>query len=82
VAIRAGDIMIATEHPHEISARNVFPGTITAIRTEGHSAIAIVEAGRNFRVQLTLGAREDLRLQPGARVWLVIKTYSCHLVTT
>jgi molybdate transport system ATP-binding protein len=80
VAIRAGDIMIATQHPHDISARNVFTGVITAIRTEGHSAIAAVEAGRNFTVRLTLGSREDLRLQPGAQVWLVIKTYSCHLV--
>jgi molybdate transport system ATP-binding protein len=80
VAIRAGDIMIASSRPQEISARNVFPGTIASIRTEGHSAIAAVQAGRTFEVRLTLGSREDLRLQPGAQVWLVIKTYSCHLV--
>jgi len=80
VAIRAGDIMIAKERPHEISARNVFPATIAAIRTEGHSAIATMEAGRGFAVRMTLGARDDLDLQPGAQVWLVIKTYSCHLV--
>ncbi len=81
VAIRAGDIMIARSRPHEISARNVFPGTIALMRTEGHSAIATVEAGRTFEVRLTLGSRQDLHLQPGAQVWLVIKTYSCHLVT-
>jgi molybdate transport system ATP-binding protein len=80
VAIRAGDIMIASSRPQEISARNVFPGIIAAIRTEGHSAIASVEAGRTFEVRLTLGSREDLHLQAGAQVWLVIKTYSCHLV--
>jgi len=81
VAIRAGDIMIAKGRPHEISARNVFPATIASIRTEGHSAIATVEAGRTFEARLTLGSREDLHLQPGTQVWLVIKTYSCHLVT-
>jgi molybdate transport system ATP-binding protein len=80
VAIRAGDIMIASSRPHEISARNVFSGTIVSMRTEGHSAIATVQAGRTFEVRLTLGSREDLHLQPGAQVWLVIKTYSCHLV--
>ena len=80
VAIRAGDIMIATSRPHEISARNVFPGTIVAMRTEGHRAIATVAADRTFEVRLTLGSRDDLRLQVGAPVWLVIKTYSCHLV--
>ncbi|HLI82256.1 MAG TPA: molybdenum ABC transporter ATP-binding protein [Candidatus Binataceae bacterium] len=80
VAIRAGDIMIASSRPHQISARNVFAGTIASMRTEGHSAIATVDAGRTFEVQLTLGSRDDLRLQVGAQVWLVIKTYSCHLV--
>lgn len=80
VAIRAGDIMLASSRPHQISARNVFPGTIASMRTEGHSAILTVEAGRPFEVRLTLGSRDDLHLQAGAQVWLVIKTYSCHLV--
>jgi molybdate transport system ATP-binding protein len=81
VAIRAGDIMIATQRPHHISARNVFVGTIAAIRTKGHRTMVTVDAGRSFEVQMTLGARDDLHLQAGAQVWLVIKTYSCHLVT-
>ncbi len=80
VAIRAGDIMIATEHPHDISARNVFPGTIAAMRTEGHSTMLTMDAGPTFQVQMTLGARDDLHLQIGAKVWLIVKTYSCHLV--
>ncbi len=80
MAIRAGDIMIATTHPDDISARNVFRGTIAALRTEGHSAIARVEAGRTFQVRVTEGSRADLKLQAGDAVWLVIKTYSCHLV--
>jgi molybdate transport system ATP-binding protein len=80
VAIRAGDIMIARTHPNDISARNVFQGTLAALRTEGHSAIARVEAGRTFQVRLTEGSRADLKLQAGDQVWLVIKTYSCHLV--
>ena len=82
VAIRAGDIMIAKSKPHEISARNVFPGRIAAIRAEGHRAIVIVEAppAITFEVNLTLGSRDDLSLQSGAQIWLVIKTYSCHLV--
>ncbi len=81
VAIRAGDIMIATSPPHGISARNVFPGIVAAIRIESHRANVSVNAGLKFEVNLTLDARDDLQLQPGAHVWLVIKTYSCHLVT-
>jgi molybdate transport system ATP-binding protein len=81
IAIRAGDIMIATSQPHQISARNVFPGTIQSMRTEGHSTIATVDAGRTFEVRLTQGSRDDLHLHEGTQVWLVVKTYSCHLVT-
>lgn len=81
VAIRAGDIMIATIKPRAISARNVIHGTIASIRLEGHSVIASVDAGRTFEVRLTPGTREEMRLSIGTPVWLVIKTYSCHLVT-
>jgi molybdate transport system ATP-binding protein len=80
VAIRAGDIMIATSQLQGISARNVIPGTIASMRTEGHTAIAEVDAGRMFQVQLTRGTREELGLEAGRKIWLVIKTYSCHLV--
>jgi molybdate transport system ATP-binding protein len=76
VAIRAGDVMIAKSRPADISARNVFAGTISSIRIEGHSAIAMVEAAATFEARLTLGSREDLGLQAGSPVWLVIKTYS------
>jgi molybdate transport system ATP-binding protein len=80
VAIRAGDIMIATSRPRGISARNVLPGTIASMRTEGHTAIAEVDAGIMFHVRLTRGTREDLGLEAGRKIWLLIKTYSCHLV--
>jgi hypothetical protein len=29
-----------------------------------------------------LAARDSLQLEPGAEVWLVIKTHSCHLMQT
>jgi hypothetical protein len=33
-----------------------------------------------MEVHLTLAARDALRLGPGRDVWLIIKTYSCHLM--
>jgi hypothetical protein len=33
-----------------------------------------------FLVHVTPGALRVLNLAPGQRVWLVIKTHSCHLV--
>jgi molybdate transport system ATP-binding protein len=80
IAIRAGDIMLATEQPHGLSARNTFQGKIRSMRREGVTIIIMVEAGAVFEVHLTPVSTDDLKLKAGAQVWLVIKTYSCNLV--
>jgi molybdate transport system ATP-binding protein len=80
VAIRAGDILVATEPPHFLSARNILPGTIVSLETRGAMAALQVRAGTLFQVHVTPGAVRALDLSPGLLVWLVIKTHSCHLV--
>jgi molybdate transport system ATP-binding protein len=80
IAIRAGDIIVAAERPHALSARNAFEGRIIDIKREGVSVIVHVAAGVLFEVHITPGACEELELEPSKRVWLVIKTYSCNLV--
>jgi molybdate transport system ATP-binding protein len=81
VAIRAGDVMIATSKPVGLSARNTLRGTLVSLRREAVTMIVTVNAGVNFEVHLTPNACRDLNLKPMDQVWLVIKTYSCHLVT-
>lgn len=80
VGIRAGDILLASSKPQGLSARNVLDGTISSLEHRDVKVIAIVTCGPDFEVHLTLGARESLQLTPGARVWLVVKTYSCHVL--
>jgi molybdate transport system ATP-binding protein len=80
VAIRAGDILLATEAPHFLSARNILPGTIESIETRGVLVTVHVRAGASFVVHVTPGAVRSLELAPGQLIWLVIKTHSCHLV--
>jgi molybdate transport system ATP-binding protein len=80
IAIRAGDILLATEKPRGLSARNVLEGRIVSIEQRGTMIIARVNCGTVFTVHLTLGAQRALDLVPGRSVWLVLKTYSCHLV--
>jgi molybdate transport system ATP-binding protein len=81
IAIRAGDILLAIEEPRGLSARNVLRGRLLDLTAQGPTMIAIVEAGTTFVVHLTPGGVESLRLQPGSHVWLIVKTYSCRLVT-
>ncbi|MBV8055563.1 MAG: molybdenum ABC transporter ATP-binding protein [Deltaproteobacteria bacterium] len=80
IAIRAGDIILATEQPHGLSARNALRGKILSMRREGVMTIVMVEACAVFEVHLTPLSVDDLKLKEGAQVWLVIKTYSCNLV--
>jgi molybdate transport system ATP-binding protein len=80
VAIRAGDILVATEAPHFLSARNILPGALESIETRGTMVALRVKAGTTFQVHVTPGAARALDLSPGLLVWLVIKTHSCHLV--
>ena len=80
IAIRAGDIMVSGERPHAISARNCFEGKIINVRREGVGVILTVDAGVSFEVRVTRGASEELHLQPGRQVWLIVKTYSCNIV--
>jgi molybdate transport system ATP-binding protein len=80
VAIRAGDILLATSPPHDLSARNVIEGRVVALETRGTLVRARVDCGVEFIVHLTPGATRSLELAQGRRVWLVLKTHSCHFV--
>ena len=80
VAIRAGDILLATEAPRALSARNILPGTLESLEPRGSLVVAQVDVGARFTVHLTPGAVRSLRLTTGLRVWLVLKTHSCHVV--
>lgn len=81
VAVRAGDILLATEAPRALSARNILPGTVESVEMRGALVVVEVNAGVRFTVHVTAGAARSLGLAAGRRVWLVLKTYSCHVVT-
>jgi molybdate transport system ATP-binding protein len=81
VAIRAGDILLATQLPYGLSARNVLPGTVESVEARGTLVRLVVNAGVRFTVHVTPGAMRSLEVTPGSVVWLVIKTHSCHMVT-
>ena len=68
VGMRAGDLLLATEEPRGLSARNVLPGTIRRLEQRDVIVAAIVDcAGTEFEVHLTLAARDALQLDPGKK---------------
>jgi molybdate transport system ATP-binding protein len=84
LAIRAGDILLATEHPDGLSARNIIAGKIISLERRGTMFVAQVVADADgsviFTVHLTLGAKRVLELEVNRPAWLVIKTHSCQVL--
>ncbi|MGA8622304.1 MAG: molybdenum ABC transporter ATP-binding protein [Candidatus Sulfotelmatobacter sp.] len=80
VGIRAGDILLAIAKPVGLSARNVIAGRLVGLERRDMVIAARVDCGVEMVAYLTLAARDALELTVGLEVWLVIKTYSCHLM--
>lgn len=79
IAIRAGDVLLANQPPHGISARNILQGRLEQVHAEGPTIVATVLAGSTFTVHLTPTGLESLGVRTGDAVWLIVKTYSCHV---
>ncbi|HEY1270575.1 MAG TPA: molybdenum ABC transporter ATP-binding protein [Terriglobales bacterium] len=80
VGISAGDILLATDQPTGLSARNILPGRMVSLERRDVIVSAKVDCGVEMEVHLTLAARDSLHLEPGRNVWLIVKTHSCHLL--
>jgi len=80
IAIRAGDILVAKEQPRGLSARNVLAGQIVSMEMRGYLVELKIDAGTQIVAHVTPGAVRSLGLEREKRVWMVIKTHSCHLV--
>ncbi|MCU1302972.1 MAG: molybdenum transporter ATP-binding protein [Candidatus Sulfotelmatobacter sp.] len=80
VGIRAGDVLLAITEPVGLSARNVIAGRLVSLERRDMMIVVRVNCGVEIEVHLTLAARDSLGLVEGSEVWLVIKTYSCHLM--
>ena len=81
IAVRAGDILLANQEPRGLSASTVLAGSIISRQREGAIVSLFVQTGATFEVHVTPGASESLGLAGGQRVWLVIKTHSCRIVS-
>jgi molybdate transport system ATP-binding protein len=86
LAVRAGDILVATCRPSGISARNILSGRIRVVEDRAGMAElrVLCPAGdgpdTEFCVHITRGALQNLALQPGENVWLILKTHSIQFL--
>lgn len=75
VRLRAEDIMLARAEPRAISANNVLPCAVRAIRPHGDEADVQLMCGTARLVaRITQASRERLKLEPGTQVYAVVKS--------
>ena len=79
--ISASDIILATQKPQGLSARNILYGRVRAIQHIGERVFVEVDAGIKLRVEIVEKTIDALALQAGARVYLIIKATSFRKVT-
>ena len=82
LGLPARDIMISNMRPEGLSARNVLPATILALRDVGNAELITVSLGANapqLTVEVTLATIEQLNLEVDRQVFLVFKATSCRL---
>lgn len=76
LTVKAGDIILASQHPPLVSARNVLRGTVSRLADVDGLVLAHLDVGCELIVELTPAAVRDLSLAPGAAAWALIKSNS------
>jgi molybdate transport system ATP-binding protein len=84
VAIRAEDVLVATEPVRGLSARNVYEAVVRGIeRGPGDAAVrcAVRPDLQEWLARLTPAAVAELGLAEGSRVWLAVKSHSVRVAS-
>lgn len=73
VRIRPEDVLLASGHPGSISARNVLPGHVTAIKHVPEGIYVTVNVGFPLMSMITQGALNGLRIERGSALYAILK---------
>lgn len=79
LAVRSGDIMLATAEPRGLSARNLLAGRVARVEHRAEQTLIHVRAGVNWVAAVTRQSLHELQLEVGKPVWLAFKTYSVRV---
>lgn len=83
VSIAAREIILALTPPAGLSARNILPATISAVRVDAARALvsAVLANGvPPIAIEITRATVQEMDLAPGRAIHLIIKSASCRLI--
>jgi len=82
VGLPASEIVLATDRPRAISARNVLPARVTDLRPLDRLVLVTAHLGPGIpeiTVEVTEAIPAELGLEPGREVYLILKATSCRV---
>jgi len=80
IGVPAHEIMLATEQPVGISARNVLPARILRCDEGSEQTLVHLDAGEALVAKVTPSAAERLDLSPGREVYAIIKAHALRRI--
>ncbi len=80
LSIRACDIVLASQRPVGISARNVLAGSVTRVEQVGLKFVVFVDVGQSWMVEVGRGAVAELKLAAGSRVFAIVKATAIRVL--
>ena len=79
IQLLARDIILATQKPQGLSVRNELEGVVTELTPDEYDAVLVkvdIGGGAVVLSRITREAASSLGLQPGAKVWALVKAVS------
>ena len=80
ISISASDIILASEKPQNISARNILFAKIGKIDPVGTNVLVQTNSDPSLKIEITSEALNEMNLFVGAEIYLVIKSNSIALL--
>lgn len=80
VAIRASDVILASERPRSISARNILEACVERVDMAGRSILVHAHLEQPWISEITPDALANLDLRKGESVYLIVKSSSITLL--
>jgi molybdate transport system ATP-binding protein len=82
IGIRASDVILASQAPQGLSARNVLRARVADVSPRAPGYDVGLDCGEGLRLvcHVTRTALEELGVRPGAEVWAVVKASSCWVL--
>ncbi len=79
LAVRPEDILLATGEVSGTSARNQVAGRVVKVRYDTFPTVLVaLDTGLSLRAKLTHQSVKFLKIEPGRRVYLLMKTWAFH----